>query len=92
MWKKITDGLPPVGKEVLFITIKDKEKVIGEIAQYKNAQTGEPVYGFVMKEYSFMCSIMQHSHHELEIVSHWDYIPEDPPEEIIDRFELMEME
>lgn len=91
MWKKITDGLPPVGKEVLFITIKDKEKVIGEVIKYEDARTGNPVYGWCIKQYSFLCSI-SHEHHELDIVSHWDYIPEDPPEEIIDRFELMEME
>lgn len=91
MWHNITVKLPPVGKEVLFLTEQDKEIIIGRIEQYKDAKTGKPVYGISIKQYFFGMNTC-HEHNPLNIVAYWTDIPEDPSEEVVERFSLMDIE
>ena len=91
MWTKITDDLPPVGKEVLFITVREGEKTLGRIEECKDLRTGKMVPNVSLKSFSLTFGITN-EHQELDVVSHWAEIPEDQPEEVINRFELMEME
>ena len=89
MWTSVREDLPPEGVEVLFVTKRDKQKVLGQIYYAKEARTLAKVPFVKIKSYSFTMAI-SHEIMELDCVTLWTYLPEDPPEEVIERFDLME--
>jgi len=91
MWKKISEELPPEGKEVLFLLVNCKEKVLGDIWYSKEYFTERKIPHIRIKMYS-TTGLTSREIREIELVTHWMEIPRDPPEEVIERFDLMDMD
>ena len=91
MFTKITrNNLPPEGEEVIFLTKRDKERVLGNLQYCEDLKNGRPVPFVRIKTFSSLA--IGHEILDLGYVTHWAEAPDFPIEQEVKRVDLLDID